>query len=101
MGWPDCTVCGQPVMCGQGKAHYSCLGMCQGCFKAPAAHPYTDRCDRCQCDDQDEDGETYTPEDVEAFHAGVRRIADAMERHGAANVGELFDKLRAEREGAA
>jgi hypothetical protein len=33
----ECIICHGPVMCGQGRAHYSCLGPCQQCFKRPAA----------------------------------------------------------------
>ena len=25
MSWPLCIICGRPVTCGQGRAHYACL----------------------------------------------------------------------------
>jgi hypothetical protein len=47
MTWPLCIICGQPVTCDQGRAHYSCLGMCQQCYQRPAAGPGNERRDRC------------------------------------------------------
>jgi hypothetical protein len=46
-GHPACVVCGEPVLCGQGSAHYTCVGMCTHCYSRPAAGPRSSRPDWC------------------------------------------------------
>lgn len=45
---PTCGLCGQPVTCGQGSWHYSCLGMCSHCHQRPVANPDTVQCGHCE-----------------------------------------------------
>jgi hypothetical protein len=47
MSWPLCIICGRPVTCGQGRAHYACLGVCQQCYQRPAVGPGNERRDQC------------------------------------------------------
>ena len=42
-----CGLCRLPVTCGQGRWHYSCLGLCRTCYRRPAEHPDTVDCRDC------------------------------------------------------
>jgi hypothetical protein len=46
-GYPQCGLCRQPVACGQGSWHYTCLGMCSGCYQRPVANPDVAHCGPC------------------------------------------------------